>query len=81
MKQNLIDIIIPMWQEKRIIELHNCPDDNAWIRNIVWEPTEIREYGPRKQGKGICVKCNKKITIVLAGEWIKLWTKWWGWDQ
>ena len=82
MKQHIMEFVISTWQEQRLYQLHYCPDCvKAWIKNILWSEIEIASYGPRKKGIGICINCNKKITIVLAGEWIELWAKQWGWKE
>ena len=77
----MIKIIIDITTEKRLIELHNCPDCKTWLElHGGWQEGFFLNGISKKKNVVYCLNCHKKITVVLAGEWIKLWEKYWGFD-
>lgn len=74
-------VVIDLTQEKRLVELHNCPDCGRWLQlDGGWQDITTVKAIPRKKNKSFCLTCKKEITVILAGAWIKRWEKYWGFE-
>lgn len=75
----LMEIVIDHWKEKRLEELHTCPKCKNWIsyklfKHVKWYDTSnMKSQIKKQQAKIYCENCREFMTLVLAGEWIKLW--------
>ncbi len=77
----LIGFVVEAWQEKRLHELHNCPNCKHWLKLYgAWEDNTTSKAIPRIRKKEQCANCHEIITVALAGNWIKLWKKFWGFN-
>ena len=74
----MMKVVIEIWQQKRLEELHICPDCKQWLQLHGGWIDVSNHLIQQKKNVVSCLNCHKKITVKLAGEWIKLWEKYWG---